>query len=722
MAIPNDDNASFKDQRDILKEINSELGKQINHVKDASSLYSKLTNIATKLQNDEENITKLNEKQLRNLKERVQANLRDLKTAAEKLTAANATTQAEIALLNAKQDEFKVETQLLDSIKKRIKEEEKINAKLGVTGALLKGISKIPILGDLIDTNEALDKAREKIKAGGGAFAAMGTALKSVGKDILISLKDPLVLITGIVTLFTKFIKLGFEADKQIVDLSKSMSVSREEATLVRDRYIEIQNSSLNLLETTKNLVQAQLELAEAFGATRGFSEQQVRDQVLLTKQMGFQAEEAAGIQQLAMSNGMTAREVTGSVIKQTAALAKQTGIQLDNKKIIGEVAKVSGQLRLQYQNNPELIAKAVVQTQRLGISLDQAKKSAESLLDFESSITNELSAELITGKNLNLERARLLALNGQSAEAAAEMLKQVGSADEFSKMNVIQQEAIAKAVGMTADELANSLVQQQNLTNLGESTKQQIQERVELLRQQGQVDEANRLMNSLGNEQEAQAALERISTQEKFTAAMDKLKSIVASIVEGPAAKFLNMLSNVLQDSNKLKTIFYGIATIIGGISLVKLISGLMTSVVQAGILAAETAATASAITLGIGAIAVIGGIAAIMSAISSAKSEAATPIKDGIIDSKGGLMVSGPKGMYSLDPNDSVIAGTNLGKTSGKNQNTPSVNIDITPIVTELANVKTVLNKILDKDSDMYIDSTKMGTGANIGTYKVQ
>ena len=80
------DNQSFKDQRDILREINAELGKQINHVKDASKAYSGLEGIARKLQNDEEAISKLSVKQLKDLKAKAQANLRDLKAAAEKLT------------------------------------------------------------------------------------------------------------------------------------------------------------------------------------------------------------------------------------------------------------------------------------------------------------------------------------------------------------------------------------------------------------------------------------------------------------------------------------------------------------------------------------------------------------------------------------------------------------------------------------------------------------
>jgi hypothetical protein len=96
-----------------------------------------------------------------------------------------------------------------------------------------------------------------------------------------------------------------------------------------------------------------------------------------------------------------------------------------------------------------EALAKAAFKAKEFGINLDQADKISEGLLDFESSITNQLSAELITGKELNMEKARLLALNGDIAGASAEILRQVGGTAEFSRMNRIQQEAIAKAVGL---------------------------------------------------------------------------------------------------------------------------------------------------------------------------------------------------------------------------------------------------------------------------------
>jgi hypothetical protein len=705
------DNKSFKDQRDILREINAELGKQINSVKDASKAYSSLESIALKLQNSEEEISSLNEKQLQALKERSQIALRELKAAAGRLQSGKGLNDQEKALLRAKKEGFKIEEELLKNVEAQLDAQIKITKETGLTGSLLKGMSKIPIVGEMLKTEEALKAARDAAGEGAGKFGAMGAAFKSLGGNLLSSLSDPLVSIGLLVKGFKMFLEAGFKADTEITNLSKSMASSKEEAAATRDRFIEIQNSSESLFETTQNLVAAQFELADAFGATKGFSEAQLKDQVLLTKQMGFQAEEAAGIQQLAMSNGMTAKEVTGSVIKQTAALAKQKGIQLDNKQIIGDVAKVSGQLRLQYANNPALIAKAVVQTKQLGLTLEQASQAAHSLLDFESSIENELSAELLTGKSLNLERARGLALNGDAAGAAAEMAKQVGSAADFSKMNVLQQEQLAKAVGMSADELANSLITQENLTKLGGETRKQLEEKAEALRAEGKIDEANKLLASAGDEKQAQAALERISAQDKFNAAMEKLKSMISSIVEGPASKFVDTLGAVLSDANALKTIFYSISTILGAMSLTKLITGLLSALATSGALAATTAATASAITLGVGAIAVIAGIASIMGAVNSAKSNA-KQVNDGVISPTGGMLVSGPEGSIQLNKKDSIIAGTNLGGGGNGNGGTSS---------NEMRELKNMVAAIANRPINVSIDGKKVieaTTGAQPNT----
>jgi hypothetical protein len=728
-------NDSFASLRDSIREISEELFIKINKISDAKKEYNSLLNIAKQFQDNEEDISKLGDKQIKNLRSKSESSLRDLKNAAQRLAKEKGIvdithtnlkfrkdlTDQELTLLSALKENFAVEEQLIKQIQQEDQLRDKINKKVGVTGVLLKGMSKIPIVGELLKTEEALEAARKKAKETGSSFAAMGAGLGNMGKNLISSLADPLVSIGLLVKGFKMFLDIGFKADTEITNLSKSMASSKEEATATRDRFIEIQNSGENIFYNTKNLVAAQLELADAFGVTRGFSEQQVKDQVVLTQQMGLQADEAAGIQQLAMSNGMTAEQVTDSVIKQTAALSKQKGIQLDNKKIIGEVAKVSGQLRLQYANNPKLIAAAVVQTKQLGLSLDQAAKAANSLLDFESSIESELSAELLTGKSLNLERARGLALNGDAAGAAAEMAKQVGSAADFTNMNVIQQEALAKAVGMSADELANSLITQENLAKLGSETRKQLEEKAEALRAEGKMDEANRLLASAGDEEQAQAALERVDAQATFNQSIETLKSMLSSIVEGPAADFVAWFGDAEKGADRLKGLFESIKTtisIVAGIIAGRMVFGLATSVgsmiaqvalskklkaaaqeqaLAEGVVTALKVTGAEASTLGAATPLIIGGLAAVMAGVG-----AYAMMNDGVINPKGGMVVSGPEGSIQLNKKDSIIAGTNLGGDGGKSSGNSSSS--------ELRELRNMISAIANRPINVAIDGKKV------------
>lgn len=738
---------------DLMKDINS-TREAFAHIVDdingmssganrATKAFRGLESLAAKLQSHQSGINDLSSKELQTLQKKTQNKKADLdlakKLADEATRTLFLTRNINASSLEAYRKALASSSEIGAQIKENdsalntfneqlqvsISNQQQIEKSLGVTGALMKGMSKIPFLGDLPGMSSVLKDVEDDIKEIEqnegrivGKSEAMAMAFKKMGPIIKDALTDPLVL-TAITTKllvnsFKMLFEIGMKADTEITNLSKSMAISKEQATAMRDRFKEIQDAGNSIYETTTNLVNAQLELASAFGATAGFSEQQLKDQILLTKQMGFSVEEAQGLQQLAMANGMSAKDVTNSVIKQTSALAKQTGVQLDNKKVIGEVAKVSGQLRLQYQNNPSLIAAAVVQTQKLGISLDQAAKSSRSLLDFESSISNELEAELLTGKDLNLEKARLLALNGDAAASAAEMLKQVGSATEFSKMNVIQQDALAKSVGMTSDELANSLIQQENLNKLGSESRKQIEEKAELLRKNGDIDGANRLMNSIGNEKEAQEALAKISAQETFNASMDKMKAILSSIVDGPATSLVNLISGVVSFATKLAPLFKAI-----GVALIP-VAALLTAMwvktqaiaIQAAIVGAwESLGPIPLVGAGLAAAAAIAGVGYIMS----------QPVADGVAPPGGGpFTITDKFGATAITAaGDGIAVSPNINKSSTPSNGGGSV--DISPLISQMQTMNAILSRIESKEGKVTADTNEIGKASNMATYKV-
>ena len=127
---------------------------------------------------------------------------------------------------------------------------------------------------------------------------------------------------------------------------------------------------------------------------------------------------------------------ITGEFMAQAKLSAVQNGVLLNEKELLKGIRQdVSAATTLSFGKNPGLIADAVATAKSLGMELDKVDAIAGSLLDFESSIENELQAELLLGKDINLEKARQAALNNDLATVAKEISNQIGDSAEFSKL-----------------------------------------------------------------------------------------------------------------------------------------------------------------------------------------------------------------------------------------------------------------------------------------------
>ena len=80
-------------------------------------------------------------------------------------------------------------------IEAQLKQAAKIKSNMGITGNLIKGISKIPVLGNFLNAEEALTKAQiAAAKEGGNRTNVMGAAFKQLGKSLKENLTDALTI------------------------------------------------------------------------------------------------------------------------------------------------------------------------------------------------------------------------------------------------------------------------------------------------------------------------------------------------------------------------------------------------------------------------------------------------------------------------------------------------------------------------------------------------
>ena len=99
-------------------------------------------------------------------------------------------------------------------------------------------------------------------------------------------------------------------------------------------------------------------------------------------------------------------------------------------------------------------LAEAAIEAAKIGGSLETILTSADKLLNFEESLTAQFKAQVLTGKQLNLERARQLSLEGDIAGFTEEIQSVIGGLGDLQALNVVQRQAVADAIGISVREL----------------------------------------------------------------------------------------------------------------------------------------------------------------------------------------------------------------------------------------------------------------------------
>ena len=325
---------------------------------------------------------------------------------------------------------------------------------------------------------ESIGKALGQIPILGGALSSIFTnAAASARKFGADGVNPMLARIMGAGQALQKLFLAGIgpaiiNAGEQVGNVNKQLGLGLESSRKVADNFRQISEQSESTRINTTALVAANGELAKSLGATVQYSEQQLKTFIQNTEYLGASAESAAKIEKLSISTNVSSEKYSERLASAANSAGRNLGIHMPLAKVMEKIQNLSSTTLLNFRRSPEELTKAVMQVEKLGLSFEQLKSTTSALLDFESSIQNELEAELLVGKELNLERARAAALMGKEEDLAKEIAKQVGTIAEFEQMNVIQRESLAKALGMSADQMGDMLLKQDMMNKLGDKAK----------------------------------------------------------------------------------------------------------------------------------------------------------------------------------------------------------------------------------------------------------
>ena len=417
----------------------------------------------------------------------------------------------------------------------------KYGAALGAVGLAYKGVSA------------GLDMVGNAAAKAGNFMAGLSEDSGNVVRGLTGGISDlarkiPLVggLLGGLIDGFSALLDLVLGVDNMIVKTGRQLNLSAEGARNLYRNLAAASQASGDIYTNGKKLLESQLELTQQTGITNTLNTEILRTNIKLKEFSGLEADTRARIAETAQITGKSAEGTVKSVLSQVKGLERATGVSLQYQQVLKEVSSLGGYLGLQFAKYPDKLAKAFVTTKALGLELKQLDGMASSFLDFESSISKEFEAQLLTGKDINLTKARELFLNNDLAGAAAEIAKYTGDAAGYSNMNRIQQESLADAMGMSRDQMAEMLKQQELYSKFGVKNREDLLKQVDSLRKAGKEQEA---INKAGGEA-AYNDLVRASTQEKLALTIEKIKQSIVEFIEGSGIlekveSFMDKLSN---------------------------------------------------------------------------------------------------------------------------------------------------------------------------------
>jgi len=432
------------------------------------------------------------------------------------------------------------------------KQQDEINKATGLTGVILDSLFKTKLTRGLAKYM-GLDSAKqamhefveEQIKSGKAIdstslrAAALIKGLQGLKKGLISTFKDPMLFVAGLGALVHELYEIGIKTDDWATKFSRSLALSKNEAIDLVTNFREMSILSGDLRYTSELLMQAQFDLNKAQSIAVIRTEEELK---LQTKLRNLEIQSASKLNTLTNITTKLHSKYVESVLQGAFQSMKANKIQFEAEEILNDIGRISNDILVNFRQNPIALGKAVAEAKRLGLTLQDINDIGNHLVDFQSSIASEMQAEVILGKQINLERARLAAFTNDQLTLTQEIKKNLPTLEEYTRLNKIQRESLAGFMGLNKEQLADIVTRTELEKKFGDISKLSL-DQISKLASEQKTTEGKILLDKYS----------QLSVQEKFNAAMTRLQDIVARLVGGPVGKFLETLTSALETVDKI-------------------------------------------------------------------------------------------------------------------------------------------------------------------------
>lgn len=256
--------------------------------------------------------------------------------------------------------------------------------------------------------------------------------------------------------------QIAGDYDKLLSDTAKAQGTTKDE---INEQYGAIQKVNTGL---SSNLASNQEILAGVTAIRKEYAlngPQLVaigKEAANISRLTGLSADEAVKFQTSLAEISGTSLATQEAMTVVAAKAAEAFGVPMG--QVMRDVANASASVRTIFKGNSAELIKQAAEARRLGTNLEAAAKSAESLLNFETSIGAELKASALLGQSLNFNESRRLAFSGDLIGAEKALQLEIEKVGDLDKLNYNQRKALAEATGKDFGELQKIQTQKKNL------------------------------------------------------------------------------------------------------------------------------------------------------------------------------------------------------------------------------------------------------------------
>ena len=352
--------------------------------------------------------------------------------------------------LKLKQEEIELEK---EAQKLLLENDDVVEGSLEAVGNLgkkFKGmVENVPLVGGALSKRFELDKLGERMQD-----ALVNTLIKARGQTTLLgsALKIAMGPIGIGLAVFTAIFAIVKKIRKENRDLANTLGIQTSEA---RKFQLELKGSEMAFnamgLDGSK-LKTTMSDIGKEFGSLENMTVANARNIERFAQNSGVAGSEIVKFNKVMMDLTGSSFDVATNMAKTAADMARSANVS--TAKVLGDIAGSAERFAEFSMDGANGLAQAAVEAAKVGASLSGILEAADKLLDFETSISNQFKAQVLSGKQINTERARQLALDGDIAGLTAEIQSIVGQVGDIQTLNVIQRKSVADAIGISVADL----------------------------------------------------------------------------------------------------------------------------------------------------------------------------------------------------------------------------------------------------------------------------